>query len=146
MSLAAEKGTRMKTTIDQHKGIHGATGLVMRELYDVITDESIYPTAEVAADAHAAQVELQSLAHADRQAALDLLAAEDCDTETEASVIRRCIAETVGCCPYCSSQGQVTRCEDGPDAQEVTLDVGNTEHLRGCLCLECRLEVGGSLK
>ena len=136
----------MKTTIDQHKGIHGATGLVMRELYDVITDESIYPTAEVAADAHAAQVELQSLDRDDRQDALDLLAAEDCDTDTEASVIRCCIAEAVGCCPYCSSQGHVTRREDGPDAQEVTLDVGNTEPLRGFLCKECRLAVGGELE
>lgn len=84
----------MKTTIDQHKGIHSATGLVIRELYEVITDESIYPDRETAEDAHAAQVELQSLPQDQRRAALDLLAAEDCDLENEASVIRRCIKES----------------------------------------------------
>jgi hypothetical protein len=135
---APRKGeTTMRTTIDQHKGIHG-TGLVMRALYEVVTDESIYPDEATALDAHAAQVELQRLDCDDRQAAMDLLAAEEYDTEGEASVIRRCIAEVVGCCPYCSAQGQITRSEDGPDAREVSLDVGNTEPLRGALCRGCR--------
>lgn len=134
-----------RTTIDQHKGIHAATGLVMRELYDVITDESIYPTESAAAAAHAAQVELQSLDRDDRQEVLELLDCEECDPENEASVIRRCIAEVVGCCPHCASQGQITRSEDGPDAQAVSLDAGNTERLTGTLCRGCRAAVGADI-
>jgi hypothetical protein len=86
----------MRTTIDQHKGIHRGTGLVMRALCEIVTDESIYPDVRTAQDAHDAQVELQSLPLDQRQEALDLLALEDCDLECEASVIRRIIAEVVG--------------------------------------------------
>jgi hypothetical protein len=85
----------MRTTIDQHKGIHG-TGLVMRALCEIVTDESIYPDVRTAQDAHDAQVELQSLPLDQRQEVLDLLAFEDFDLECEASVIRRIIAEVVG--------------------------------------------------
>jgi hypothetical protein len=134
----------MRTTIDYHTGLR-PDGTRCTVFIEVVTDESLYPNETVAADAHAAQVELLSLDRQDRVSAKELLEKEAFDPENEASVIRRCIAEAVGCCPYCSSQGQITRSEDGPDAQEVSLDAGNTEPLRGALCRGCRDVVGADI-
>jgi len=134
----------MKTTIDYHTG-NRPDGTRCTALVDVVTDESRYPDAETAADVHAASIELLSLDRQDRVSAKELLEKEEFDPENEASVIRRCIAEAVGCCPYCSSQGQITRSEDGPDAQVVSLDAGNTEPLCGALCRGCREAVGADI-
>lgn len=134
----------MKTTIDMHTGDR-PDGTRCAVFIDVVTDESRYPDAETAADVHAASIELLSLDRHARASAKELLEEEEFDAEDEASVIRRCIAEVVGCCPYCSSQGQITRSEDGPDAQVVSLDVGNTEPLCGALCRGCRDAVGAEI-
>ena len=134
----------MKTTIDYHTGDR-PDGTRCTVFIDVVTDESRYPDAETASDVHAASIELLSLDRHARVSAKELLEKEEFDPETEASVIRRCIAEAVGCCPYCSAHGQITRSEDGPESQEVSLDAGNTEPLRGALCRGCRDAVGADI-
>lgn len=99
------------TTIDQHRGIHAATGLTMTQLTDVRTsyselcDESwesqdaesrAYWSALVA-DCHAAAVELASLPadhRADAQAALDQACRHGCSADDIAGYTRSAIEQT----------------------------------------------------
>lgn len=97
-----------KTTIDQHRGEHEATGLPIYQLHEVTTEFGDYSQErwvdlsaddreywlDVLADIHAARVELEGLDDDTRRLAKDLLSAEDCDDPGQvASLIRRSIAE-----------------------------------------------------
>jgi hypothetical protein len=100
---------RHKTTIDQHRGEHSATGLPIYCLVDVVTDYGDYSQVgwdhldaeqrewwtTTLGEIHAARVDLSSLPEAHRGRAKDALTEESCeDLENYARTIRRVIEET----------------------------------------------------
>jgi hypothetical protein len=96
-----------RTTIDQHRGDHEATGLPIYQLTDVITSFSDYSQERwerlsaddrewweaTLADIHAARVELAELPYEHRNATEEGLEGEgQCDVDNYAALIRRAIS------------------------------------------------------
>lgn len=89
---------RRTTTIDQHRGMHPATGLRITALHEVVSaypllDEGDADDEKWVDEVHALRVEMESLEADQRERALEWLARHDGDDLEEIEAYRNAIRE-----------------------------------------------------